>query len=283
MSLHDALLAKAFGGGSGGGGVTSWDDLPDKPFGDMVEVLPETEFEIEPDFGFFVDPNYPSYALVTGYDYVIRYNGVDHPCTAIDVAILGFPCVAAGNPAAWGGEDNGLPFAVAYVQGTLGAIPLDGSTSVIVGIKAPRKLHPQYVPTQDPYVYEIDIDAFSKNTITRVCTEPELPLALLEAAYQRKPIYMKVLDKDADGIYNDVELLGLASVVGNYQYMGLALAFADKTSEIFKIPEGTVIDGTELTTQMMLYQMGIRLNTCLAPYVNDVTDFMVVFWDTTGL
>lgn len=41
MSLLDLAIAKALGGGSGGGGVSSWNDLTDKPFGE-VELAPIT-------------------------------------------------------------------------------------------------------------------------------------------------------------------------------------------------------------------------------------------------
>ena len=269
-----------------GGGVSSWNDLTDKPFGDMVEVFPETEFQYAEfmGMGIFASPN--PFTLVAGYDYVIRYNGVDYPCTAFDAAFNGMRIVAVGNKAAIGGENNGLPFAAAYLGGGLGAIPLDGATSVTIGIKAPRKLHPQYVPTQEPYIYEIDYNKFShdSNSDFYYYEEGELPLALLEAAYQRRAIYIKVLGIDSTGLYNDMEYLAPVSVSANYQYMAIALGCADKTSEIFKILEGNTINGVEMTTPMMLYAMGLRINARIAYFNSSAPDdFIVYFIDYTGM
>lgn len=275
------LDAVARNGGSGG--VTSWNNLTDKPFGDMVEVYPETAFSYVESLGFFVSPDaFPS-SLIAGYNYVIRYNGVDYPCTAFDAVFSNMAIVAVGNTSATGGENNGLPFVVAYMDGALGTLPLDGSTSVIVGIKAPKKLHPQYVPTQAQYVYETNIMAFSKDADSYSCFEPELPLALLEAIYQRTPICMKMLDKNDDGTLNGVEYFGLASVGCHYEHVALGLGLADKTSEIFKIPEGTVVNGTEVTTQQLLGEMGVRITTRMPYFINECDDFIVWFIDPESL
>lgn len=48
MNFREILMAKAMAGGSGGGGVSSWNDLTDKPFGEEVaeaEIIPETMLE----------------------------------------------------------------------------------------------------------------------------------------------------------------------------------------------------------------------------------------------
>ena len=39
MDMRTLLMAKAMAGGSGGGGVSSWNDLTDKPFGEEVEEV----------------------------------------------------------------------------------------------------------------------------------------------------------------------------------------------------------------------------------------------------
>lgn len=284
MSFGEMMKYASFmGGGGTGGGVSSWNDLTDKPFGDMVEVFPETAFQYVENLGAFVSPN--AFPLVVGYDYVVRWNGVDYPCTAINSTFNGYPCVMVGNPVAVGGENNGLPFAVVYTQGVLGAAPLDGSTSVTAGILAPKKLHEQYVPapTQNSYVYENGVTKFLDGVTIRTYTEPNLPLALLEAALQQKPIYMKLYGFNDYGTYDGTEYFGVASVAGHTDNMRMGLSLADKTSEIFKIPEGTVINGTEVTTAQMLYLMALRINARLNYYINSVDDFQVLFMDTTAL
>lgn len=287
MSLHDALLAKAFGGGGGSGGVSSWNDLTDKPFGESENavLLPPTQFVYDGS-SFFVTPGYIEF--IPGKTYTVNWNGVDYATVCFEGEYEGMLMAGLGNPAAVGGPNNNLPFVIACMQGMIGATPLDGSTAVTVGITGYSviTIDHKYLPVKEPYVYECsNILSFSQNDDRFDLVEPNLPLALLKAVYQRRPIYMKLLGKNDDESYNGFEYYGSASIAGNYQYIQLAMGLVDKTSEIFKIREGTgvVINGKELTTEMMIALMAIRI-TCRIPYFsNKDCDFMVWFLDSTVL
>ncbi len=145
--LFDIALMKKFGGGSGntssdspsgGGGVTSWEDIPDKPF-NIVELMPETQFMYNPDWGYFAAQT--GFEFVAGKTYIISWNGVEYTATA---KVYYYPDnfkLAIGNEAVIGGEDNGLPFVMlsflfdSVTKGIMFAAPLDGSTAVSVGVK----------------------------------------------------------------------------------------------------------------------------------------------------
>ena len=136
-------------GGGTGGGVSSWNDLTDKPFGesDNAVLLPPTQFAYDSTFGLFAVPGYIDF--VVGKTYTVNWNGVDYKTEAVPGQFNGESLVMVGNPAALGGTNNNLPFAVACLMGSIGAIPLDGSTAVNVGIsgywfaKVPEKYLPK--------------------------------------------------------------------------------------------------------------------------------------------
>lgn len=98
-------------GGGSGGGVSSWNDLTDKPFKEKrVEVLPETEVvfatleelgEIkmaELSYGFTSSP---------GERFIVKYNEEEYICER-SMLTNGF-----GNAVVEGGEDTGEPFFLA--------------------------------------------------------------------------------------------------------------------------------------------------------------------------
>lgn len=122
----------------GGGGVSSWNDLTDKPFySERVEVLPETTVEIDPDIGVGIISG--EFTMEVGKEYTIIYNGVEYVVSngfeLRDEFIIGnagalaetFPiteepfCLAYGNIM----DDGTYAWAVAA---------LDGSTSVTLSI-----------------------------------------------------------------------------------------------------------------------------------------------------
>lgn len=141
--LADSIKVKGENviGGTGGGGVSSWNDLTDKPF-DIVELMTETQFVYNESFGAFVAQT--DFELVAGRTYIINWNGEEYISTA-RVGQISFSgstafVIHVGNPKVIGGENNSLPFAVVRIlfepttKGLMGAIPLDGSTAVTVGI-----------------------------------------------------------------------------------------------------------------------------------------------------
>ena len=162
--LADGIKVKGenvVGGGSGGG-VSSWNDLTDKPFGesDNAVLLPPTQFAYDSAFGLFAVPGYIDFMV--GKTYTVNWNGVDYTTEAVPGQFNGESLVMLGNPAALGGANNNLPFAVACLMGSIGAIPLDGSTAVNVGITGYllTKIPVQYLPRMqyDICINETDID-----------------------------------------------------------------------------------------------------------------------------
>lgn len=101
----------------------------------LVEIVPETFVEV-PSGGDGTVPVMQPIGLEAGNIYQIIWNNVSYILEAKNITYNGIPAVAVGNDIAWGGEDNGLPFAIGeipeeYVSYTGGAygliIPLDGS------------------------------------------------------------------------------------------------------------------------------------------------------------
>lgn len=107
----------------------------------LVEIVPVT-FVTVPSGGDGTVPLMEPIGLKTGSIYQILWNNVSYILEAKDITYNGIPAVAVGNGIAWGGEDNGLPFAIGeipeeYVSFTGGAygliIPLDGYITFKVG------------------------------------------------------------------------------------------------------------------------------------------------------
>ena len=101
-------------------GPVSWDDIEDKPFGEIVtqtDVLPMSRFE-----DFTLDPTYNLYttvadgnrALTVGEEYKISWDGQEYSCEALDVSQAwdGLPIVAMGNGTAFGYPGNSEPFII---------------------------------------------------------------------------------------------------------------------------------------------------------------------------
>lgn len=157
-------------------GVSSWNDLTDKPF-NIVELMPKTELVYYDATGIFTAST--DFELAAGRTYIVNWNGVEYTATASAGTFVSENIAAAviyvGNPAVVGGENNGLPFAVARIlfdptsKGVIGAIPLDGSTSVSVGIKG---LESPYVDSTGPLVLDALFDETS-GELTTVYATPE--------------------------------------------------------------------------------------------------------------
>ena len=134
---------KNVSGGSGSGGVTSWNDLEDRPFytdGGMVEILPECQpVYDEAEGSFILVSNVPTF--VVGESYVINWNGTEYECTAQDLSVVAPGAVLLGNGTVMdmpGVVDNGEPFViiVAEENGTemLIAMDLGGATELTLSI-----------------------------------------------------------------------------------------------------------------------------------------------------
>lgn len=131
-----------WGGGSGGGGVTSWNDLEDKPFYSEVgltELLPEMTVAFE-------SAEMPLLAVVpleVGQAYTVKWNGTEYPCTAQSMDMEGIPCAVLGDFGAMtGGDSTGEPFVLLAIPeeyaagvGIAGMVmALDGSASATFSI-----------------------------------------------------------------------------------------------------------------------------------------------------
>ena len=119
-----------------GGGVTSWNDLTDKPFyseyGELVEVLPECQPEYDEVEGMFSVFEGPS--INVGETYVIKWNGVDYTCVGVDLSAMQEGCVGLGDLSMFEFDGNGEPFTFICLEGGMMILPLDGTTELTLSI-----------------------------------------------------------------------------------------------------------------------------------------------------
>ena len=146
--------------GSGGGGVTSWNDLEDKPFGKKKEfcvLFPETTLSVDADMG--GAPLGAEVELAAGESYTVTWNGT--PYTVVAMEMEG--AVVLGNIGAMtGGESTGEPFVIMYSPDAFGSppygmvMPLDGSEAPVVKIEGVGtivdKLDPIYLSMNNSYI-----------------------------------------------------------------------------------------------------------------------------------
>lgn len=147
-----------------GGGVTSWNDLTDKPFGEITVTelvcIPETTLEINPDDGQDMITDPLENQIAAGESCTVKWNGVEYACVAQNVVSAMGDSVAIGNVSALMGEgDTGEPFIIILVPDefvdTMGAsataMALDGSESVTLYVYQKKetvsKIDPMYLPS----------------------------------------------------------------------------------------------------------------------------------------
>ncbi len=129
---------------SGSGGVSSWNELADRPFYSEVAVgtvLAETSPAFNEDASAFILTD--SIRVITGEGYTVNWNGTEYTCVCVEVdSGDGIMAQALGNLAAIGGEDTGEPFFIIVTPDELTAetgfsaiiYPLDGSTELNISI-----------------------------------------------------------------------------------------------------------------------------------------------------
>ena len=131
------------------GGVTSWNDLEDRPEGvgySEVKGIPFTTFSVEN--GQF---QIPDFTLVEGTIYTVTWNGVNYICKT--VAYGGINGIFIGNISMILGEgDTGEPFVFSYNLNEpllINGIVLDGSETVSVKIsyESVYKIDEKYLPS----------------------------------------------------------------------------------------------------------------------------------------
>lgn len=133
-----AEIKKYIDENAGSGGVSSWNDLEDKPFGE--EGGTETLMEEQTVEGFAYDSGYGVYGvgrsatfeLVVGQTYQVIWDTSEHTCTAYEFASSGFTGVALGNESVMTGVSSDIvePFVILYVTSSNynSFFALDGST-----------------------------------------------------------------------------------------------------------------------------------------------------------
>lgn len=155
----------------GSGGVSSWNDLTDKPFGDEEKedfIIPETTAEFVNGNPYY-PTNPPVAPWVLGRSYTVVWNGTSYTCTANEFPVADVPMYALGNASMVGGEDTGEPFLIAAsnerIDGVYGiVIDLTGGTSAIFSVyglglfteKIPEKYIPE-IKTENVFYAELSL------------------------------------------------------------------------------------------------------------------------------
>lgn len=175
MSLYENLIAYNLGkqaGGPGGGGSVDWNDITNKPFGDVETViLPETELTFEYGQGMFTP-----LALINGDgEYTVTFAGVEYKCTP---EILTGDMFTLGNPKAMGGNDNGQPFTImtGFIEGSLTGVAVsfveDSTVKVSIKGVVPVRISAKYVPITE----SVDLNALGFEGV-RTSKTKEMTLA----------------------------------------------------------------------------------------------------------
>lgn len=144
-----------------GGGASSWNDLEDRPFGDLVltegSVFPETTSFIDDAEGAVVIREPFAKTITAGNNYLVNWNGIKYECVAGDVDMGGFIVQYIGNIGAMDmGDDTGEPFAIIAIPDSLvemtggmfgAAYAFDGSAGVTfsIGDLDEKKLDNKYL------------------------------------------------------------------------------------------------------------------------------------------
>ena len=157
--ISEGISLAGAGGSSPGGGVSSWNDLTDRPFGDYPEAFfPEAELTVT-NIGMGVPcvALTSSLVLEAGKEYLVTFNGEKFVCVAkefsstiTDSETFVYSGVCLGNDP---GSDDGEPFvlyrldleSVYYLGYTVLIFPRDAETFTF-SIGAVQKLDKKYLP-----------------------------------------------------------------------------------------------------------------------------------------
>lgn len=146
MDLMTAMLASKLAGlnpSGGGGGVTDYNKLENKPVGvekGETVILPEITVEIEPESGSGMFANVAD--VKVGNVYTVTWNGTEHFCEAV-LQEGDFPMICLGNTGAMtGGTTTAEPFVLVFLAAETAAsagfggavMSLDGSASATLSV-----------------------------------------------------------------------------------------------------------------------------------------------------
>ena len=145
----------------------------------LVELLPETTMEINPDEG---PGEFASVVpLAEGQSYTVKYNGVEYACVCTAVPEDGVTIYVLGNIGAMmGSGDTGEPFIFMSIpaEGQCGLYALDGSTSVTLSISsAVEKLHKmdgKLLSEGTPYMQPFDDVILEETVLTDALVETSI-------------------------------------------------------------------------------------------------------------
>ena len=165
----------------GGGGVTSWNDLPDRPFGTEIKNGVALDIFVEPiNEDGFVSLDY-EIVLFEGEQYTVKYDAYSYNCTAqsIEDSENGYSAIVLGNIGAMMGEEGtGENFVLMVAAGKTNIFPLDGKVLVnltVTGLtEVVKKIDEKYLPKDDGvdvlYVdYTVDRQGEDANTFHLKC------------------------------------------------------------------------------------------------------------------
>ena len=145
------------GGGSGGGGVTSWNDLEDKPFGEEYVQIAEKTLENTKNNSFSFEDSLRLYKMIAGDTYVVVINDDKYEvvCKSISVydPMMGETSTvySLGNMAVYDNtdENTGEPFYIVY-NNAYGCYEIyfeeSGTYTVRVLENSIKPIDPKYLP-----------------------------------------------------------------------------------------------------------------------------------------
>ena len=131
------------------GGVSSWNDLTDKPFYKSEETLLDGTFEFVDAGGMHVCQSLDnSFALDVGQSYTVIWDGVAYQRTVDDFDRF----IVLGNKLMVGGADTGEPFTIAANGGVyvIGTLETAATHTVKVSAEPVDKINPDCLPEGYP-------------------------------------------------------------------------------------------------------------------------------------
>ena len=126
------------------GGVSSWNDIPDKPFTPGVAytvVQPAIKPAYFSEGGYFTLNT--TFDVIDGETYIVDWNGTEYTCVCAPASFQGISILGLGNVGAvTDGANTGEPFAIGVVLPqyttaagfSVGVIPLDDSTDITFSV-----------------------------------------------------------------------------------------------------------------------------------------------------
>ena len=182
-----------------GGGVTSWNDLTDKPFYSepVVEIMPETMM-VNHGGGEIWCQALNCLALIAGETYTVYYNGTIYSCMAYATEMApGVEAVCVGNKKLFGGEDTGEPFVATWF-----GVELD--PSIPANTIMANSFDKGYDATISIYTAEAIKTIDEKYLPESVVLESELT----EKGYQTEEQVTELINNTVAGLPDYIETLG---------------------------------------------------------------------------